>query len=623
MRIKPYLFLVFIIAAVLLAAIPTIKANIEDPNMVVYANADEGWLMDTTWFYFSGEKRASFRIDSEYGLFMIYLADISKMALSKFMTFTPGTFVLMLRWIYLLAWIVSLAALWRLVGRHFGRGWPQALAVSLLAARPAFPYLLANLKPDGLMLLFIILSLDYMLRVIDGEHTKNAALALCFASLASVVKFEGLFILPSLTITLYLVKKYSLVGKNGPSLKGSVFFKEFRNAFPKILFFSGVTLAGMVFIALFFYVRDVSGLTWIKEFGLAGALKKNTYVACVLLAGVILISLSILSAAVRKYGPPSVRSVMSEADKLSSYFLIVVFFFAAWTALFGFKWIIKPMYLINIYVPFAMAILGMGAMRTAESIGYLSSFIQCVIYKLKAFDIIIFLIFLIYLVVEFRIMRRDVKKQPPAFFKRMSLIAFLAMPFMVIFSIFFIGRHNLLPFYAAASILSIEGLRMLLDKKTRTRIERSIAALLIFLFVLDIGINTRNSVRDRMSQMNQKRDIAFEIKDWFKNNIRTSAVIAAAPHHYNYIPEGYTNVKVYKGFLTSDFSGLSSFLDKNKFEYVYFNKGRSQAGAVPFDDIKKILNEKGFILIKTFKSAGRGFQRFPDDEFVVFRLKTS
>ncbi len=119
-------------AFALILAVPTIANNTGDPNMITYFNADEGGLMDKIWYYYSGKYSDSYQWDFDYGLEMVYLADLARFGFSRFMEFTRGTFVLILRWLHLMAWICALIALWRLVSRHFGRGWRPALAVFCL-----------------------------------------------------------------------------------------------------------------------------------------------------------------------------------------------------------------------------------------------------------------------------------------------------------------------------------------------------------------------------------------------------------------------------------------------------------------------------------------------------------
>ncbi|KPK42832.1 MAG: hypothetical protein AMJ78_01170, partial [Omnitrophica WOR_2 bacterium SM23_29] len=133
--------------ATVLLSLPTIDNNINDPNMIVYFNTDEGGRMDTAWYYYRGEKRDSFQWDYDYGLEMLYVADFARIILDRFIEFTPGTFVLIFRWLHLIAWVCALIAMWYFVGYHFGNGWQRNLAVFLLGVRPAFSNFSNTLKP--------------------------------------------------------------------------------------------------------------------------------------------------------------------------------------------------------------------------------------------------------------------------------------------------------------------------------------------------------------------------------------------------------------------------------------------------------------------------------------------
>lgn len=131
----------------LLLALPTIANNINDPNMILYFNADEGGFMNLLWMNYSGKGMEDL-LYVDYGLETLYIADFVRVFVSPFTEVTHGILILVFRCIHLLAWIGTIIAIWRLVGRHFGKGWQPILAVSLLVVRPAFPYLLNNSNSD-------------------------------------------------------------------------------------------------------------------------------------------------------------------------------------------------------------------------------------------------------------------------------------------------------------------------------------------------------------------------------------------------------------------------------------------------------------------------------------------
>src|SRR3989338_3512539 len=177
-------------------ALPTIHNNINDPNLIVYFNHDEGMQMDLAWYYYSGVKRPSLQFEADYGLELFYLAALARMALSRFINFEPVTLILILRWIHLIAWILSFIMLARLVTRHFNAKWMAAVAVGLLAVRPGFASLCDNTKPEPLILLLTLAGMDYAMRLIEPEKRRRSLLFAIFFSVAAfLVKYAGIFLL--------------------------------------------------------------------------------------------------------------------------------------------------------------------------------------------------------------------------------------------------------------------------------------------------------------------------------------------------------------------------------------------------------------------------------------------
>ena len=60
------LFIVYVFSVTLV--IPTINNNYKDPNLITYFNADEAYIMDILWKYYSGETRDSYQGAFDYGL---------------------------------------------------------------------------------------------------------------------------------------------------------------------------------------------------------------------------------------------------------------------------------------------------------------------------------------------------------------------------------------------------------------------------------------------------------------------------------------------------------------------------------------------------------------------------
>ncbi len=313
-RIIFYLPLILACCFSFILTVPVIRSNVNDPNMIVYFCADEGDQMDLVWSYYSGEKRDSYQWDYDYGLERLYLADFARLVLSHFMVLTPGTFVLMLRWLYLLAWIASFFALWRLISYHFGKGWQPALAVLLLAVRPAFVYFSNNLKPEPLVLLFMIIGLDYTMRIIeDPFKRRNLLIAIACASVAFMIKFAGLFLLPAIVGSMYLSEYCSNTNKRiFPEIKISWIFEAII----------GAVLILLLFLSSFFYVRASTGSTFYKEFGLWGSIFKNKLFLFLFLVGLLLMLLSAILWTLNKSKNISLRKFIDKINKVNSYALI-------------------------------------------------------------------------------------------------------------------------------------------------------------------------------------------------------------------------------------------------------------------------------------------------------------
>jgi len=208
-KIKFWPILLLVLAGAVLLSLPTMNNNIGDPNLLLYFNNDQGYSMDLMWFYYTGERPDFFQIEADYGLEMRYIVDLARLIFSKFVDFKPGSFVLILRWLHLIGWICALTALWRMVSYHFGKNWQPALAVMLVGVRPAFAYFSVNLKPEPLVLFFMIVGLDYTLRIIkDPFRRSNFVIATACAAAAFLIKYAGIFLLPPIIASMFFAERY-------------------------------------------------------------------------------------------------------------------------------------------------------------------------------------------------------------------------------------------------------------------------------------------------------------------------------------------------------------------------------------------------------------------------------
>ncbi len=288
------LFLILISSFFLV--LPTIHHHINDPNAIVYFNNDEGYQMDLIWSYYSGEIRPSYAGNLDYGLEMVYIADFCRLFLSRFIDFTPGLLVVIMRWLHLLGWLSALIAFWRMVGCHFNRGWQRSAATLLLAVHPAFAYFSINNKPDFLVFLFMIIGLDYSLRLVErppqGRPSKKVLLiSVASAAIAVIIKFAGFYLLPAIVAALYLGKG----GKGGviPSRRRGIFLRE-EGMTHKVL--SDV----FIVFAIFSAAMSIFGFRWF----LTPAHFINTYVQNGLdfSGGFMIKDISDLAGFVKAYG---------------------------------------------------------------------------------------------------------------------------------------------------------------------------------------------------------------------------------------------------------------------------------------------------------------------------------
>lgn len=602
------------VGAFLLAA-PAISDNINDPNMIAYFNADEGGLMDIAWWYYSGQRRDTFQWDFDYGLEMRYLADTARL-LSKWIDFTPGTFVLILRWLHLFSWIAALIALWYFVGYHFGRGWQQSVAVLLLATRPSFGYFICNLKPEPLVLLLMIIGLHYSLKIIREPSWKNLLIAVALASLAFITKFAGGFLLTAIVLAMYL-SKFRDPGIN-PARAAYPTLKWFW-ALPAIM---GLLMMALPVLILTFYVRKSTGTTWAHEYGIWGSLLRNKIGISAVSAGLCGIA---LSAALRLFAGVKngmVRKIMDLIKELSSYALVVFGIFAAFVAIFGFRWILAPKLFITTY-----AFLGTSGPATASILmipekGFLYAFLHNMAAQIKEFDATMILLFVVYLGTEayFCIKGTALQTDRVKALKRFVLLGFLVPAFGCIFSMMRIVAHHMLPFFVALSVLSLQGIDMLLSSLRRKRLYfYSASAIFAALLLSDIGANGTALIKECVYRFNQNEDIAYDVARWWHDNMPKNAAVVAEEYTRSYIPAEHKNIILFKSYFRNRNEILRELVLKHRPEFVYYNAGTRIAGE-EMPPMQEIVPEFKFEEVASFDSSKKRFEKLRGARFVIYKV---
>jgi len=610
----PNLLLAVICLGTLLLTLPTIGDNIDDPNMIVYLNHDEGGFMDIAWSYYSGERRISSQWPSEYGLELRYLTDFSKVALSPFIEFEPGTFVLILRWLYLFAWILSFFALWHLVGYHFGSNWQGLLAVALLATRPVFPFIYEHLKPEPLVLLVMLVGLDYTLRIIkEPLRRRNLLIATGCASIAFLIKYAGIFLLPAIVASMFFARRYQSNLGNEKSAFPEIRISWILPALP------GLIMIFMPILLISFYVRQSSGSTWYEEFGLWKSILQNKAIFYMITAGILLTLLSCVMFVLKKIKRPSVEKIMKRVNELNSYSLIACSLFAFGVIIFGFRWILFPRHLFDTY-----AQMGQNVFRGEMLIIFGEPTLSCLkrIYaKISEFDPIIISIFLFYIGMEIYGMRKKIKDSPLMICKRLVLLVFAASAFIIMFSHIRMTPTHTLPFFVAIAILSIQGLHMFHDAfKSRRVLSRVITLFIILLFLYDISVNAATIVRERMYQFRGHEDIAYEIGDWWRKNISPDTKVVSAHLRQGYIPPEYKNIETPDWGEKFNAQKIRELIDKYKPGIVYYNQNDKifNAGTIP--PLEEILPDRKVNLLKSFENMPGNYAKHPGCRFLVYEV---
>ncbi|MBI4322969.1 MAG: glycosyltransferase family 39 protein [Candidatus Omnitrophica bacterium] len=609
----PRLVFAAVVMGTVSLVVPTIGRHIDDPNRIVYFNADEGMQMDLVWRYYSGQRRATTMTDLDYGLELRYLAALARWLPSSLVTLTPGTFVLWRRWINLSAWLLALWVLWRLVGRHVSRGWPQAIAVSLVAVRPALARLAVNGKPEPLVVLFLLLALDQALRLINQPSLRGVWKSTAWASLALIVKYvTGLFALPALVAAMEIGERQ--YAKTRP---GVTVFPRVRSAW--VLFAAiGAILIAFPLAALSGYVRHSTGMTWAAEHGLWGSLRlvKPAWLLCLMGVGCWLLPLAgwWLSGSPWSWA----RRLSATANRLASHAIIAWGAFAAWTLLFGVGWLVHPDQFLTTYSQLASVALATPALNVLPEQGLLRAFLDNAGQQLWKFDPVIALGGGLYVAVEWNSRRRAGTAQTIPRLKCLVLAVFLAPFLLLLVSMLRVAQHHMLPFVVVAVLLAIQGVR-LIEARWPAGPRRSWTLTSLWLLAVgDIVVNGVTTAPARLYEFRHHQDASFEVARWWREHIPQDATIVADHYTRAYIEADYPNLHVFQGYRQDSVERLRQAVDTVKPQFVYYNAGPSAERPIP--PLETVLSSQRVELLKTFDSAAHGYQRRPGDRFVIYRV---
>lgn len=612
-------FLVIICAGSALLVLPTINNNIHNPNMITYFNADEGFQMDLIWHYYKGEKRDSYYMDVDYGLEMLYLSDLARFIFSKFIVFKPGTFVLLLRWLHLISWIGVLIVLWHFTGFHFGRGWQQVLTVLLLAVRPAYNYFSNSLKPEPLVLLFMIIGLHFALKIIKKPSYKHLLISTLCASMAFHIKFAGVFLLPAIIAAMY----FGQLHQTGFSSGNIGVFPEIKNSWI-LEWLIGACLTGSPFLFIFFYVRKATGFTFYEEFGLWGSFLRNKAAFLVCFIGLIFVAISLIFFFLNRSNSPALRKIIGKINKVNSNAFIVIGLFFVFSLFLGFRWVFSPKHFIGTYSYNLFDFLGLLAIKSISPATLYANYFQNLIAKFISFDMLIILLLGVYLFVELCGQAQNPKNSKLQFYKRLALLIFLTPCFLSIFALAFgrFAQHHMLPFFVVACILAVQAADMaylyLKQKKINKKYIMLTALGLAAIFIFDIASNATILIKSRIHEFHQHEDIIYDLAKWVEGNVPIDTLIVADHHSNVYIPPEYKNIKIFGGEGKEKIEQLRFLVNNYHPQLIYYNIVPSGDTFLPPIDI--MLPNHKVKLIKSFDSSNRSYQRRPKEKFVFYEV---
>lgn len=593
----------------LLLVKPLMNRNVDNPNLVAYFNHDEGFLMDLVWYYYSGEKRDSFQYESDYGVELLYLADISRLLLSKFFNLTPATFVLLIRWLNLFFWIASLLSLYRLVRYHFGGYWQALLIVILLAVTPVFPYLIGNSKPEAIVLFFMLLGLNYLLRIIDKPSWINLVISIACASAATLIKFTGLFLLLPIAMAMYFAR---------PDKKNqATIFPTLKTAWilPSVI---GLILVTLPLLLIFFYVRQTSGITWYKQFGFWNSLLHSLPMLYSLVAGVLLVAFSFVLRMLNQSKSLHFKELNSRIQLLLSYSAIVFLLFVLFSALLGFKWILNPKYFIQSFA--TTAIEAQVNISSSYGSGFLLANFKHFLNGIKQFGVLIFVLFILYILVEISLKSKSLKEQrlELGFFKRAILAIFILEGIALMYFPIRFARHHMLPFFATSIILIVQTIRIVylsaykrVWRKNATLSFIAIALFFNFLQSLKISISSLRYM------YRWKEDVVFDIVRWWRANYSADTSIVADHPIYVYLPPEYKNA-VFLKFQKDKVKQLRNLVSSFRPQLVYYNTGTDESNIIP--PIKEILPNNEVQLLASFNNRSKNYRRHPHSKYLIYKI---
>lgn len=254
--------------------------------------------------------------------------------------------------------------------------------------------------------------------------------------------------------------------------------------------------------------------------------------------------------------------------------------------------------------------------------GFVYAFLYNIFMRVKEIDPIILFMVVIYIAVETAtfLKRKAQGIDMLDSFKRLTLLIFLAPLAGCVFSMVRLAEHHVVPFFAAMSILALQGVSMLICSAGRNKIFKyAVICIATILLTVDIYGEGASVVASRIYKSGYKEDVAYEISRWWRDNIPKDSVVIAEEYTRAYVPEWHDKIIIFRSSSEKRNELLRKLVDLNKPDYIYYNAGQRSEGEEMLP-IEQILPDKRVKLVKSFESAGRPFQRYPGARYDIYKI---
>ena len=588
--------------------LPSLHQNLSDPNLINYFHFDEGYLMDLGWLMYSGEHRLSFHSDFPYGVLLLYCSAFCRYILSYFIEITPITFVLILRYLNLLAWLFIVVALWRFMHNHFRQWWKYLIILLFLASRPEINSLVATSKPDPIVLLVMLLGLNYTLKMIDQPSWLSFIFAVICASLGTLVKFGGIFLLPPILVSMYLAdtkfhfySKYLILQK----IKKISWTWPFMGSFGAIvIFLYGIRT----------YVRFSTGRSFYEDYGYLGTFQHLLGLKLIWVVGVLWILFVVIYYMFMN---------SKQFRRINFYIFIILGVFFLSTLLFGSVWFFRPEYFIKTYALFPLILMSTEGNHGAASFWEWG---RMPLEKSNQFNFFILILVVAYIFLEYYLWKLNIKTKENDFFKRIVLLIFL-IPFFVLFCLPGQFRiHSMLPFILVSGILSIEGLGLFYEK-IRIQKELKYFCLIFVLILFNVALykNFSSLIQGSIKRFHRtlEEDAASDVRQWLVYNVDFNARILSDNFGCVYVPSDYLHVQTFNA-MRKDSLGISNEKINHIIKtfhpgYLYVNHA-CELGILSVFSKEKLTSAKNIELLASFDGKNKVYKRYPNGKFSIYKF---